>query len=145
MITRKPCDDTFDRDEKAFRKAAEKLMGSAVVCVRQAGADLARACRLFRDNDISQLGALLTENLRRDETLDNARAACHLFTVSRRGNIRGQDPSPEDLVALAALYLEDSIGHLLSENTSDLPSVGPATVRSRAASDQVLSVLRHHA
>lgn len=136
-MTKKPCDDAFEREEKAFRKAAERLLGAAIACVRQAGHDLARACRLFRDPDISQLGALVTENLRDERTLDNVRAACHLFASGRRGSLRG-DPSPADLVVISAMCLEDALQDLLAEGTTDLPHVGPNTVRSRAASEEIL-------
>ena len=142
-MTRKPCDDAFEREEKAFRKAAERLLGAAVVCVRQAGHDLARACRLFRDPDISQLGALVTENLRDERTLDNVRAACHLFASGRRAGLGRGEHTPEDLVVIAAMCLEDACQDLLAEGVTDLPKVGPDTVRSRAASEQVLSQNRY--
>jgi len=138
MPPRKPCDDAFDREERAFRKAAEKLLGAAVTCVRQAGSDLARACALFRDQDIRQLGVLVTENLRSEKNFENVRDACHLFTVSRRRNIRPGDPSPEDLIVIAAMDLEDACADLLAPGTTDLPQVGPDTIRSRAASQEVL-------
>ena len=148
MFTRKPCDDAFDREERSFKKAADRLLGAAITCVRQAGNDLARACRLFRDRDISQLGALLVENLRGEGNFDNVRAACHLFASGRRGSLRDPDNSPEELVVVAALSLEDAAQSLIdsaqrTEDLGKLLAVHPATVSSRAASGKVLSVLRH--
>lgn len=143
MPTRQPCDDAFDKQERAFVRAAENLQGAAMTCVRQAGSDLARACRLFRDDGMSQLGALLTENLRGEGNFDNVRAACRLFTSARRGRLRDPDNDPSELVVVAALNLEEAAEHLLSEGCSGLRAVGPATVRSRAASERVLTILRH--
>lgn len=148
-MTRQPCDDAFDRDEKAFWKAAEKLLGAAQTCVRQAASDLMRACRLFRDPAISILGAHLVENLRGHGNFDNIREACHIFVEARRGNLNHQDPEPQDLVVIAAMNLVDACQHLLAEGASgrlsvdDLPQVGPDTVRSRVASEEILRVLRH--
>jgi hypothetical protein len=142
-MTRKPCDDAFDRDEKAFWRTAEKLLGSARTCIRQAGSDLARACRLFRDDNISQLGALLVENLKGLGNFDNVLGACRLFTSGRRGSLNHASPSPEDLITISALYLEDACEHLLADGMLDLPAVGPDTFRSRAASEEILKVLKH--
>jgi hypothetical protein len=114
-----------------------------MTCIRQAGSDLARACRLFRDDDVSQLGALLTENLRGEGNFDNVRAACSLFTSARRGKLRDPDNNTAELVVVAALNLEEAAEHLLSEGCSGLRAVGPDTIRSRAASEKVLTSLRH--
>ena len=138
-MTRKPCDDAFDREEKSFRKAAERLLGAAIVCIRQAGSDLARACRTVRDPDVEQLGVLVTENLRGERNFDNVLAACRLFTSGRRRDLNATHPSPSDLIVIAAMNLEDACENLLSPGTTDLPSVGPCTVRSRSASEKVLS------
>jgi hypothetical protein len=142
-MTRKPCDNAFDRDEKAFRKAAENLLGAAQTCIRQAGHDLARACRLFRDPDIVQLGALLVENLKEQGNFDNVREACHRFASARRGSMNHREPSPEDLVVVSAITLEDACLNLLAEGVPDLIAIGPDTVRSRVASEEILKVLRH--
>ena len=40
IVTRKPCDDAFDRESESFRKAAQRLLEAATTCVRQAGRDL---------------------------------------------------------------------------------------------------------
>ncbi len=145
-MTRKPCDDAFDREEKAFRKAADKLRGAAATCVRQAGSDLARACRIFREDDIVQLGAFITENIRFPYNFDNVRAACHLYTSAHRGSLKlssQRRADPMDLITVAALNLEDACQFMLSEDASDLLSVGSATVSSRAASEEILTVLSH--
>jgi hypothetical protein len=140
MPTRKPCDDAFERDERAFQKAAEKLQGVAMVCVRQAGSDLARACTLFRDNKIRHFGLVLSENLhsRENFAIANIQETCHMFAASRRESIRPGNPSPEDLIVIAAMNLEDACADLRAPGTTDLPEVGPATIRSRAASAELL-------
>jgi hypothetical protein len=142
-MTRKPCDDAFDRDEKAYWRAAEKLLGSVQTCIRQAGSDLARACRLFRDDDVSQLGALLVENLKSRGNFDNVLAACRLFTSGKRGSLDLTNPTPADLVVVSTMCLEDACEHLLADGMRDLPAVGLDTVRSRAASESILHELRH--
>jgi hypothetical protein len=140
-MTPQPCDRAFEKAEAAFRRAAENLQGAATTCVRQAASDLARACRLFRDQDISQLGVAISENLRGGGNFKNILDACLYLTVRRRGNL-GRDPSPEELIVVAALNLEEACQGLLSESVVDVISVGPDTVRSRSASEEVLHVLR---
>jgi hypothetical protein len=144
MPIRKPCDDAFEREERAFQKAAEKLQGAAMVCIRQAGSDLARACALFQDPDVGQLRTVLTENLRSGSAalnlnnFENVQEACRAFTANKRGRIRPGNPSPEDLIAIASMELDDACVDLLTPGAARLPSVGPATVRSRAASAELL-------
>lgn len=141
IVERKPCDDVFEREEKSFRKAAERLLGAATTCVRQAGMDLARACRLFRHPDIQSLGTILVENLRGEGNFDNVRTACSLYAGPRRKNLQNlTDPSPEQLIVVAALNLQDAVEHLLAEGVTDLLSVGPATIRSRSATTSIMKM-----
>ena len=142
-MTRKPCDDAFERDEKAYWKAAEKLLGAAQTCIRQAGSDLAKACSLFRDDDISRLRAHLVENLRGLGNFDNVLDTCRLFTSNRSEHLNHTNPSPADLIVISALNLQDACEHLLADGMRDLPAVGPDTVRSRAASDSILREMKH--
>jgi hypothetical protein len=44
---------------------------------------------------------------------------------------------------IAAMSLEDACQYLLSEGFDSLLHVAPATVQSRAASEEVLKVLHH--
>lgn len=149
IVERKPCDVNFDQAETAYRKAGNKLQGAGLVCIRQAGLDLARACRLFKDPAIASLGAILSENLRGGVSaivdqpgLDNVREACHRFSSARRGGLQHQDPAPEDLMVISAMHLEEACLNMITENLSDLSDVGPATVRSRASSQEVLYINR---
>ena len=141
-MTAKPCDRAFDDAEKKFRKAAKSLLGAAIVCVHLAGHDLARACRVFRDPEIAQLGDLLTENLRGEGNFENVLDACHRFSSPRRRTLNHQDPASEDLVVISTMYLEDACQCLLADGFTDLPSVGPCTVRSRIESEKILQVLQ---
>jgi len=138
-MTPKPCDHKFAQAEAAFMKAAENLQGAAATCVRQAGHDLTRACRGFQDQEISQLGSVVSENLKSDN-FENVREACSQFASGRRGNLTRRDLSPEDLVVVAAMSLADACANL-SGSLVDVISVGPDTVRSRHASEKVLLVL----
>jgi hypothetical protein len=144
-MTPKPCDKEFDRAEKAFRRAAENLLGAAKVSVRQAGHDLARACRVFRDPATSELADQLVENLRGEGNFENVREACERFTSGRRGRLGQRDPSPEEMIVISAMNLEDAcqgiLAALFSGDVNALPTIGPDTVRSRHSSEQVLLVL----
>lgn len=137
-MTPKPCDRAFEQAEAAFARAAEKLQGAATVCVRQAAGDLARACRVFQDPEISRLRAHLTESLRGEGDFSNMQTACLFFTSPRRKTLNHRDPSPEDLIVVSAMNLEEACLGLTSGNLFDLTTVGPDTVRSRAASEEVL-------
>jgi hypothetical protein len=140
-MTPKPCDDKFAQAESALRKAADKMQGAAVECVRQAGHELARACRVFRDPDASALGDALIENLRGKGDLANVREACHLFATPRRATANHRDPAPEDLLVFSAMYLQDACENFLSGDFIGLMSVGADTVRSRISSEKILLVL----
>lgn len=142
MPERRPCDDAFDRKEKALRKAVDDLLGAAKTCVRQATSDLARACRLIKDPDAQQLAAFLVENVQ-NENFENVRIACRLFTITRRAGASGSSPTTVDLLVFAALNLEDAASGLLSDDVNSLLQVGSHSVRSRASSAEVLGVLRH--
>jgi hypothetical protein len=136
-----PCDDAFEKAETAFRRAAENLQGAAITCVLQAGRDLAHACQCFKDQDISQLGIVISANLR-SGNIENLQDACHTLAAGRRRSLNHKDPSPEELIVIAALNLEEACMTLLSESLIDIiSSVGPDTVRSRIASEEVLRVL----
>ena len=129
-MTRQLCDDVFEREEKAFWRAGEKLLGAAQTCIRQAARDLSRACGLFKDADVSRLRAHLVENLAGLGNFDNIKEACQLFTSGRRSNLSSQISSPEDLLTISALNLKYACQHLLSQGVDGLPLVGPDTVRS---------------
>jgi hypothetical protein len=139
-VTPQPCDRNFERAEATFRRAAENLQGAATTCVRQAGSDLARACRVVQDQDASQLGAVVSENLR-SGNFENVMDACSRFTSGRRWNLIHLDPSPVELIVMAAISLEEACMGIVSDNLVDIISVGPNTVRSRVASGKVLQAL----
>ncbi len=143
IVERKPCDDAFDRDERAFRKAREKLVGSAMTCVRQAGHDLARACGVVGDDDVSILKARLQENLRGAGNFANVLDACREFTRPRRSTFNHRNPGMVDYLVSSALSLEDACEALLAGGFSDVLMVETASVQSRSASGEVLQVLRH--
>jgi len=140
-MTAKPCDVKFNEAERALRKSAEKLLGAAIVCVRQATSDLIRACGVFDDPDASSLKAWLTENLRGEGNFQNIMESCHSFATPRRATLNHRDPAPADLLVIAAMDLEDACQCLMADGFADLPSVGPATVRSRIHSGKILQVL----